>query len=244
MEQYFIIAIIVTILVLILFTYGVYKNVRFIDHIMRSVTTPFQKIMYVLFMYLCSYIYICIVLWLDGIWASFICSIALLLIVTIFDYFFEWLFKGSNVDYSYKKWAVIISYVAVFISGVFIFVQYDSVIYLQTSSIALSVLIGSFIPVLLFIKDNTKNTENLRILLQKIIYEVVKKKRERWLTILFKKLVMSIFCILFLSVFMLICYSPYGEIINQIASGIGMGLVLFLVCFVIYAYRQSGKIKL
>lgn len=232
MEQYFIMAIIVTVIVMRLFTYGVYKNVKLIQQIMDAITPPFQKVMYLFFMYSFSYAYIYIVLCFDGVFGAAICSIALLLIISIADLFFEWLFGGSNVAFAYKQWAIIISYVGLIVSGIIIFIQYDSIEYLKVSSIAISVLIGSFIPVMLLIKNNTDDSDKSTNLLKEGIKNKILYFKETSIIVLVKHFFKNTLYALALGTLMVLCFSPHIDVINQIFSGIGFGIAVFLAIFI------------
>ena len=68
-------------------------------------------------------------------------------------YFLKRYVQKTNLKVSDKHWAIILSYICVAISGGIISIQCGSSEYLTVSSIAISVLIGSYISVETFLKN-------------------------------------------------------------------------------------------
>lgn len=86
---------------------------------------------------------------------------------------FDKLFPKNELKVSDKHWAIILSYITVAISGVVMFIQYGSNEYLTISSIAISVLLGSYISI-----DSLLKNKSLIVLLAEYIDSVKKTSKD------------------------------------------------------------------
>ena len=199
MDKYYFISLIITLCITFLFAYCIFRNVKIVYRLIGCIKTPAQKIIYCFLMFLSSFSYI----------------------------FFEKVFPKNKLKVSDKHWAIILSYISVAISGGIISIQYGSSEYLTVSSIAISVLIGSYISVETFLKN-----KSLIVLLTEYIDSV--KKTSKDVKLIFGSSIVF-------GILLFLCFSSYDDIVSQIIHGIGMGETIFLIVFFIYIFHTEKR---
>lgn len=232
MDKYYLMALIATLCLMLIVTYCIYKNVKIIYKLIACIKTPVQKIIYCFLMFLSSFSYVFVSLTLNEIiseFSSILSAFFLLLSIWVVNMIFEKLFPENKLEMSDKHWAIILSYISVSISGGIISMQYGSKEYLVVSSIAISVLIGSYISIGIFLES-----KSLIILLKEYVDSIKVTSKN------IKLILGSSVCF---GIFLFLCFSPYNDITNQIIYGIGMGEAIFFVGFFICIYRIEKRKK-
>lgn len=176
MNKYYFISLIITIFIMFLFTYCVFQKVKIVYRLINCIKAPTQKILYCFFMFMSSFAYIFISLILNDVCSelsSIFSALYLLFSIWTVNIFFEKICPKNELKVSDKHWAIILSYICVAISGGIISIQCGSSEYLTVSSIAISVLIGSYISVETFLKN-----KSLIVLLTEYIDSVKKTSKD------------------------------------------------------------------
>ena len=223
MNKYYFISLIITLFIMFLFTYCVFQKVKIVYRLINCIKAPTQKILYCFFMFMSSFAYIFISLIFNDVCSelsSIFSALYLLFSIWTVNIFFEKICPKNELKVSDKHWAIILSYICVAISGGIISIQCGSSEYLTVSSIAISVLIGSYISVETFLKN-----KSLIVLLTEYIDSVKKTSKD------VKMILESSFVFVIL---LFLCFSSYNDIVNQIIYGIATGEVIFLFIFFIY----------
>jgi len=188
---------------------------------------------YYMLMFLSALIYIGISMELsdlDGVLGNFdaaICAVCLLAIVWIMNRFFELLLKENSLNKWDKCCAIAVSYVGVIIVGIILAVLNDSIHFLSVSSIAISTLIGCFIPIAVFVEN---------VSLKNLYARAVE-------TLELQKQKMKIVAVYFFCMIVLLCLSfmKCEPIMTQMKNGFVAGFLVFFVSFCIYIKIQSKK---
>ena len=230
MDKYYFISLIITLCITFLFAYCIFRNVKIVYRLIGCIKTPAQKIIYCFLMFLFSFSYIFFSLILNDVlseFSSILSALYLLFSIWIVNIFFEKVFPKNKLKVSDKHWAIILSYISVAISGGIISIQYGSSEYLTVSSIAISVLIGSYISVETFLKN-----KSLIVLLTEYIDSV--KKTSKDVKLIFGSSIVF-------GILLFLCFSSYDDIVSQIIHGIGMGETIFLIVFFIYIFHTEKR---
>ena len=159
---------------------------------------------------------------------ALICAVLLLLSIWAADVLFSISFKENSLKLGDKKLYIFMAYAGAGISGFIIAYQEQSKSFLVISSIAISVLIGAYVPFTLFLEDGKKGKVELRRMKEELKEKYKKILRECKTKRIFSTLVFVIVYGILLG----LALSPAKNLINDIGSGIGMGMVTVTVVFV------------
>lgn len=227
MERALIISYIISMILTAGFIYCVYREKYWIFEFVNRINKSIQQLVYVLFMLLSAYAYIGFSLFIKDNFNALICAVILLLSIWAVDVLFSISFKENSLGLSDKKLYIFMAYAGAGISGFVIAYREQSESFLVISSIAISVLIGAYVPFSLFLEDGEKGKvelwrmkEELKEKYKKILSECKTKK-------IFSTLVVVTVYVILLRV----ALSPAKNVINDIGSGIGMGMVTVTVVF-------------
>lgn len=179
-------------------------------------------------MLLSSYAYIGFSLFIKDNFNALICAVLLLLSIWAADVLFSISFKENSLKLGDKKLYIFMAYAGAGISGFIIAYQEQSKSFLVISSIAISVLIGAYVPFTLFLEDGKKGKVELRRMKEELKEKYKKILRECKTKRIFSTLVFVIVYGILLG----LALSPAKNLINDIGSGIGMGMVTVTVVFV------------
>lgn len=119
MKVAFIISYAVTIILAIGFIYCVYMKKYWIFKFVDKIKSPVQQLVYVLLMFVSSYVYVYLSLQIKCRFSAVICSILLLILIWVMDYFFSFSFKDNDLYIGNKKRYIFMAYVGACISGFF-----------------------------------------------------------------------------------------------------------------------------
>lgn len=97
MKVAFIISYAVTIILAIGFIYCVYMKNYWIFKFVDKIKSPVQQLVYVLLMFVSSYVYVYLSLQIRCRFSAVICSILLLILIWVMDYFFSFSFKDNDL---------------------------------------------------------------------------------------------------------------------------------------------------
>ena len=157
-----------------------------------------------------------------------ICAVLLLLLIWAMDYLFSLCFKKSDLGISEKKRYIFMAYVGACISGFIIASRDASKLALEIPNITISVLIGAYVPFTLLLEDGKKGKVELQSMKEEWEEKYKKTFRERKA----KDILSVLLFAMVYGVLLGVALSPAQNIINDIASGIGMGMATVVVAFV------------
>lgn len=152
----------------------------------------------------------------------------LLLLIWAMDYLFSLCFKKSDLGISEKKRYIFMAYVGACISGFIIASRDASKLALEIPNITISVLIGAYVPFTLLLEDGKKGKVELQSMKEEWEEKYKKTFRERKA----KDILSVLLFAMVYGVLLGVALSPAQNIINDIASGIGMGMATVVVAFV------------
>lgn len=179
-------------------------------------------------MLLSSYAYICFSLLIKADFNAVICAVLLLLLIWAMDYLFSLCFKKNDLGISEKKRYIFMAYVGACISGFIIASRDASKMALEIPNITISVLIGAYVPFTLLLEDGKKGKVELQSMKEEWEEKYKKTFRERKV----KDILSALLFAMVYGVLLVGALSPAQNIINDIASGIGMGMATVVVAFV------------
>ena len=157
-----------------------------------------------------------------------ICAVLLLLLIWAMDYLFSLCFKKSDLGISEKKRYIFMAYVGACISGFIIASRDASKLALEIPNITISVLIGAYVPFTLLLEDGKKGKVELQSMKEEWEEKYKKTFRERKA----KDILSVLLFAMVYGVLLGVALSPAQNIINDITSGIGMGMATVVVAFV------------
>lgn len=210
------------------FIYCVYREKYWVFEFVNRIKKPIQQIVYILLMLLSSYAYIGFALFIKDNFNALICAVLLLLSIWAADVLFSISFKENSLKLGDKKLYIFMAYAGAGISGFIIAYQEQSKSFLVISSIAISVLIGAYVPFTLFLEDGKKGKVELRRMKEELKEKYKKILRECKTKRIFSTLVF----LMVYGILLGVALSPAKNLINDIGSGIGMGMVTVTVVFV------------
>ena len=185
----------------------------------------YQRIGIILFI---NYAYICFSLLIKADFNAVICAVLLLLLIWAMDYLFSLCFKKNDLGISEKKRYIFMAYVGACISGFIIASRDASKMALEIPNITISVLIGAYVPFTLLLEDGKKGKVELQSMKEEWEEKYKKTFRERKV----KDILSALLFAMVYGVLLVGALSPAQNIINDIASGIGMGMATVVVAFV------------
>ncbi len=228
MERVLIISYIISMILMVGFIYCVYREKYWVFEFVNKIKKPIQQLVYVLLMLISSYAYICFSLLIEANFNAVICAVLLLLLIWAMDYLFSLCFKKNDLGISEKKRYIFMAYVGACISG-FIIASHDaSKMALEIPNITISVLIGAYVPFTLLLEDGKKGKVELQSMKEEWEEKYKKTFRERKV----KDILSALLFAMVYGVLLVGALSPAQNIINDIASGIGMGMATVVVAFV------------
>lgn len=228
MERVLIISYVISMILTAGFIYCVYREKYWIFEFVNRIKKPIQQLVYVLFMLLSSYAYIGFSLFIKDNFNALICAVLLLLSIWAADVLFSISFKENSLGLSDKKVYIFMAYTGAGISGFIIAYREQSKSFLVVSSIAISVLIGAYVPFTLFLEDGNKGKVELRRMKEELKEKYKKTLRECKA----KKIFSTLIFVIVYGVLLGVALSPAKNVINDIGAGIGMGMVTMVVVFV------------
>lgn len=172
--------------------------------------------------------YICFSLLIKADFNAVICAVLLLLLIWAMDYLFSLCFKKNDLGISEKKRYIFMAYVGACISGFIIASRDASKMALEIPNITISVLIGAYVPFTLLLEDGKKGKVELQSMKEEWEEKYKKTFRERKV----KDILSALLFAMVYGVLLVGALSPAQNIINDIASGIGMGMATVVVAFV------------
>ena len=206
MERITIISYVISMVLTAGFIYCIYKKKHWVFEFVAKIKEPIEQLVYVLLMFISSYVYVFLSLKIECRFNAVICSVLLLALIWITDYFFSLCFKGNEIYIDNKK-------------------RY---IFIEISNITISVLIGAYVSFSLLLNDGTKGRVELQTAKQKLIDKYSEVFQEHKF-----KSILSDFLIAFVYGTLLgVALSPAQTLIKDIDSGIAMGMVTVVVAFV------------
>ena len=226
MERVLIISYIISMILMVGFIYCVYREKYWVFEFVNKIKKPIQQLVYVLLMLISSYAYICFSLLIEANFNAVICAVLLLLLIWAMDYLFSLCFKKSDLGISEKKRYIFMAYVGACISGFIIAYQEQSKSFFV--NITISVLIGAYVPFTLLLEDGKKGKVELQSMKEEWEEKYKKTFRERKA----KDILSVLLFAMVYGVLLGVALSPAQNIINDIASGIGMGMATVVVAFV------------
>lgn len=155
-------------------------------------------------------------------------EVILLLLIWAMDYLFSLCFKKNDLGISEKKRYIFMAYVGACISGFIIASRDASKMALEIPNITISVLIGAYVPFTLLLEDGKKGKVELQSMKEEWEEKYKKTFRERKV----KDILSALLFAMVYGVLLVGALSPAQNIINDIASGIGMGMATVVVAFV------------
>lgn len=228
MERVLIISYIISMILTVGFIYCIYKEKHWVFEFVAKIKEPIEQLVYVLFMFISSYVYVLLSLKIECRFNAVICSVLLLALIWITDYFFSLCFKENEIYIGNKKRYIFMAYAGACVSGFIIAYREHSALALEISNITISVLIGAYVFFSLLLNDGTKG----RAELQKAKQKLKDKYSEVFQEHKFKS-ILSDFLIAFVYGALLgVAISPAKTLIKDIGSGIAMGMVTVVVAFV------------
>ena len=228
MERVLIISYIISMILMVGFIYCVYREKYWVFEFVNKIKKPIQQLVYVLLMLISSYAYICFSLLIEANFNAVICAVLLLLLIWAMDYLFSLCFKKSDLGISEKKRYIFMAYVGACISGFIIASRDASKLALEIPNITISVLIGVYVPFTLLLEDGKKGKVELQSMKEEWEEKYKKTFRERKA----KDILSVLLFAMVYGVLLGVALSPAQNIINDIASGIGMGMATVVVAFV------------
>lgn len=228
MERVLIISYIISMILMVGFIYCVYREKYWVFEFVNKIKKPIQQLVYVLLMLISSYAYICFSLLIEANFNAVICAVLLLLLIWAMDYLFSLCFKKSDLGISEKKRYIFMAYVGACISGFIIASRDASKLALEIPNITISVLIGAYVPFTLLLEDGKKGKVELQSMKEEWEEKYKKTFRERKV----KDILSVLLFAMVYGVLLGVALSPAQNIINDIASGIGMGMATVVVAFV------------
>lgn len=228
MKVAFIISYAVTIILAIGFIYCVYMKNYWIFKFVDKIKSPVQQLVYVLLMFVSSYVYVYLSLQIRCGFSAVICSILLLILIWVMDYFFSFSFKDNDLYIGNKKRYIFMAYVGACISGFFIAYRDHLALALEISNITISVLIGAYVPFTLLLDDAT----NGKVELQKVKQGWKNKYNEIFHEHRFKSILSDVFVAMVYGVLLGVALSSSTNIIKDITSGMGMGVITVIIACV------------
>lgn len=228
METVLIISYIISMILMVGFIYCVYREKYWVFEFVNKIKKPIQQLVYVLLMLISSYAYICFSLLIEANFNAVICAVLLLLLIWAMDYLFSLCFKKSDLGISEKKRYIFMAYVGACISGFIIASRDASKLALEIPNMTISVLIGAYVPFTLLLEDGKKGKVELQSMKEEWEEKYKKTFRERKA----KDILSVLLFAMVYGVLLGVALSPAQNIINDIASGIGMGMATVVVAFV------------
>ena len=228
MERVLIISYIISMILMVGFIYCVYREKYWVFEFVNKIKKPIQQLVYVLLMLISSYAYICFSLLIEANFNAVICAVLLLLLIWAMDYLFSLCFKKSDLGISEKKRYIFMAYVGACISGFIIASRDASKLALEIPNITISVLIGAYVPFTLLLEDGKKG----KVELQSMKEEWEEKYKKTFCERKAKDILSVLLFAMVYGVLLGVALSPAQNIINDIASGIGMGMATVVVAFV------------
>lgn len=229
MERVLIISYVISMIFTAGFIYCVYREKYWVFEFVNRIKKPIQQIVYILLMLLSSYAYIGFSLFIKDNFNALICSVLLLFSIWAADVLFSISFKENSLKLGDKKLYIFMAYAGTGISGFIIAYQEQSKSFFVISSIAISVLIGAYVPFTLFLEDGKKGKVELRRMKEELKEKYKKILRECKTKRIFSTT--RVFVIIY-GILLELALSPAKNLINDIGSGIGMGMVTVTVVFV------------
>ena len=228
MERITIISYVISMVLTAGFFYFIYKKKHWVFEFVAKIKEPIEQLVYVLLMFISSYVYVFLSLKIECRFNAVICSVLLLALIWITDYFFSLCFKGNEIYIDNKKRYIFMAYAGVCVSGFIIAYRERSALALEISNITISVLIGAYVSFSLLLNDGTKGRVELQTAKQKLIDKYSEVFQEHKF-----KSILSDFLIAFVYGTLLgVALSPAQTLIKDIDSGIAMGMVTVVVAFV------------
>ena len=228
MERVLIISYIISMILTAGFIYCIYREKYWVFKFVNRKKKPIQQLVYVFLMLLSSYAYICFSLLIKADFNAVICAVLLLLLIWAMDYLFSLCFKKNDLGISEKKRYIFMAYVGACISGFIIASRDASKMALEIPNITISVLIGAYVPFTLLLEDGKKGKVELQSMKEEWEEKYKKTFRERKV----KDILSALLFAMVYGVLLVGALSPAQNIINDIASGIGMGMATVVVAFV------------
>lgn len=220
-----------TLLLEIIFSYLIFKRVKWFERLLDFLKSPMTKMVYYFMMFLSSFVYIAISIKISVLtseWSAAINPIILLFVLWVTNLMFEKMIVEDYVDIWYKKWAIVLSYMSIVVAGIAMCKQHNLLNYFMVSSIAIGVLVGAYIPI-----DNFLKLTSFKELVKKGVKHL-KSQLKHTLEIIFSCIVSGVLLIL--------CLSQKIDVVEQIFEGIGTGASAFFLIFMIYIwYMKKNK---
>lgn len=228
MERVLIISYIISMILMVGFIYCVYREKYWVFEFVNKIKKPIQQLVYVLLMLISSYAYICFSLLIEANFNAVICAVLLLLLIWAMDYLFSLCFKKSDLGISEKKRYIFMAYVGACISGFIIASRDASKLALEIPNITISVLIGAYVPFTLLLEDGKKG----KVEFQNMKEEWKEKYKKPFREHKYKDILSALLIAILYGGLLGVTVSPAKSIINDITSGIGMGMVTVVIIFV------------
>lgn len=141
---------------------------------------------------------------------------------------FSFSFKDNDLYIGNKKRYIFMAYVGACISGFLLHIEIILALALEISNITISVLIGAYVPFTLLLDDAT----NGKVELQKVKQGWKNKYNEIFHEHRFKSILSDVFVAMVYGVLLGVALSSSTNIIKDITSGMGMGVITVIIACV------------
>lgn len=224
----FIISYVIAVILEIGIIYCICKEKFWIFEFVAKIKEPLEQLVYVLLMFISSYVYVYLSLKIESKISAVICSILLLALIWITDYFFSLCVQDNEIRIGNKERYIFMAYAGACISGFIIAQRENSELALEISNITISVLIGAYVPFKLLLDDGREGKVELK--------EAKRKLKNKYNEVFCERKFKSIFSDLLIAVvygvLLGVTLSPAKILIEDIGSGIGMGTITVIIAFV------------
>lgn len=232
MSRISIVTMIVTLFFLSVFTFILLfhasKTLKFMERIVK----PLASCMFSLFMFLFMMVFVLISLYLSEI-NEIISPLLSAAILVTFWRIVQKLSEKSGLDdfltSSDKQWITLFSLVAVASTGIVFSITERSPISLTVTCVAASIAIGAYVPITAIISDSKWQA----------IWKEIKKP---FVDAQYSRSTI-ISGLLFLLVTLILVFTIEQNLLNEIGQGIGLGLLAFIVMFVIGLAIFNNRLK-
>lgn len=228
MERVLIISYVIGMILTAGFIYCIYREKYWVFEFVNRIKKPIQQFVYVLLMLLSSYAYICFSLLIKADFNAVICAVLLLLLIWSMDGLFSFCFKENDLGISDKKHYIFMAYVGACISGFIIANRDITELDFEIPNITISVLIGAYVPFTLLLEDGKKG----KVEFQNMKEEWKEKYKKPFREHKYKDILSALLIAILYGGLLGVTVSPAKSIINDITSGIGMGMVTVVIIFV------------
>lgn len=117
MERITIISYVISMVLTVGSIYCIYKEKHWFFEFVAKIKEPIEQLVYVLLMFISSYVYILLSLKIECRFNAVICSVLLLALIWIMDYFFSLCFKENEIYIGNKKRYIFMAYAGACVSG-------------------------------------------------------------------------------------------------------------------------------